>query len=153
MLTDRQRVEILLFPLFFANILECGVKDKDEEYDRCQLYLDEAILEALKGCDDKRVASLKRRAARAHNAITADYIKNKAHVDKIGLVAIYTLQAILDADYLVLDEGSKLSAAIEAIIAALSHAFAEARLDASARKHAGKMLSQLQAMDYFPGVR
>jgi hypothetical protein len=152
MLTDRKRIEILLWPLFFGNIIECGVNDKDEEYHRCQSYLDKACSEALKGCDDKRKASLRRRAARVHNWITEDYRKNNVAVDKIGLVAFYTMNAILKNGYLELEEGTELAVALDAIVVALNHAFAEERLDASARKHAAKMLNLLQSMDYFPGV-
>lgn len=152
-MNDRQRTEALLFPVWLLNILHCGVNDKStDDYKRCTEILGAATEEALKGCDERKRAALLRRVARVHNAITEDYRRNDVHVDKIGLIALYTLQAILEADYLVLEEGSPLSTAINAIIEALADAFTEQRLDASARKHAGKLLCQLQDEGYFWGV-
>ena len=152
-MNDRQRIEALLFPVWLLNIIHCGVNDKStDDYKRCVEILGTATEEALKGCDDRKRAALLRRVARVHNAGTDDYRRNNVHVDKIGLIALYTLQAILEADYLVLEEGTPLAAAITAIIDSLSDAFAEPRLDASARKHASKLLGQLQDEGYFWGI-
>lgn len=154
MLTDRKRTEAALFPVWLVNILNSGVNEdkRDEDYHRCQDILAGAVDEAFRGLEDRKRAALLRRVARVHNAITEDYRRNKVSVDKIGLICLYALQAILESGYLELDEGSPLSSALTAIIGALSDAFAEARLDASARKHAGKLLVHLQREGYFDGV-
>ena len=154
MLTDRRRTEILLFPVWLLNVVECGVSPdkRDDDFYRCKRILAEAVAEALRGCCDTKANSLLRRVYRLHNALTEDYRRNGAHVDKIGLIALYTLQAVLEDGYLELVEGTPLSAAIHAIIEALSDAFAEARLDASAKKHAAKVIAHLQRDGYFSGV-
>lgn len=89
-----------------------------------------------------------RRAIRLHNDITTPF-RGKVGADKVGLVALYTLQRVLDADYLILEEGSGLSEALSAIVRGLEHAFAEPALDASAQKQAAKMLHNLQSRGYY----
>ena len=153
-MNDRQRVEAIIFPIFFQQILRCGVNDKgSEEYRACFLQLQQAIDAALEGCDERRKGNLKRRAIRAHNEITEQYRREHIRVEKMGLMALYALQAVLDADYLVLEEGSDLSEAINAIVRGLSDAFAEEKLDASAQKQASKLLGHLRQLGYFCGAR
>lgn len=153
MTTDLRRTELLLFPVWLLNIIRCGVNDKDtDDYRRCQEILVTSINEALKGCDERKAGALLRRAARVHNKITEQYRRNDVHVDKIGLICLYALQAVLESDHLVLEEGSPLSAAINAIVDALADAFAEPKLDASARKQAVKLITMLQREGYFDGV-
>lgn len=148
-MNDRQRVEAILFPVFFQTILTCGVNDKTtEDFRTCFSYFQDAINEGLRGCDEKRRMQLLRRAARLHNDITYDYRKNDVGVDKIGLCALYALQIILDADYLVLTEGSTLSIAIQAVVSGLEHAMERAKLDASARKHGRKLVEHMQRLGY-----
>ncbi|MCC3246729.1 hypothetical protein LG047_15620 [Methylocystis sp. WRRC1] len=152
-MNDRQRTEALFFPTMLLNIIDCGVTDQEaEDFKRCRAYLIEANEETLRGCDDKRRRQLMRRVVRLHDALTEEYREHEARVDKVGLMVVYVLQAVLAADYLVLEEGSRLSVAIGAIIEGLGDAFSESRLDASARKHAAKMLAQLQREGYFAGV-
>lgn len=153
-MNDRQRVEAALFPSWFINILSCGVSpdERDDDYYRCQRILATAVSEALRGCDEQKSNQILRRVSRVHNAVTDDYRRNDVSVIKIGLIALYALEAVLSADYLELTEGSPLALAIDAIIEALSASFAEPRLDASARKHAGKVLSHLKSLGYFESV-
>jgi len=107
----------------------------------------------LQGCDERRYANLMRRAIRLHNQVTAGYRKERVRVEKMGLIALYSLQMVLDADYLVLEEGSDLSEAINAIMRGLTDAFSEEKLDASAQKQAAKLLSHLQELGYFYGIK
>lgn len=151
-MNDRQRVEALIFPTFFLQVIRCGVREKDADYERCKGYLAEALEEALRGCDDKRRAQILRRTARLHDALTEEYRRAGQQVDKIGLTVLYTLQAVLDADYLVLEEGSRLAAAIDAIVQALGEALDEPKLVASARKQAARMLAHMQRLGVFEGV-
>lgn len=153
-MNDRQRVEAIFFPIFFQQVLRCGVNDKgSDDYRSCFLQLQQAIDIVLRGCDEKRYANLMRRAIRAHNEVTEVYRKSNIRVEKMGLIALYALQMVLDADYLVLEEGSDLAEAINAIMRGLADAFKEEKLDASAQKQAGRMLTHLQELGYFDGVR
>lgn len=153
-MNDRQRAEAIFFPIFFQQVLRCGVNDKgSDEYRACFLQLQQAIDLVLKGCDERRYGNLMRRAIRVHNEVTEPYRREKVRVEKMGLMALYCLQMVLDADYLVLVEGSDLSEAINAIVRGLSDAFKEEKLDASAQKQAAKLLNHLQQLGYFYGVR
>lgn len=153
-MNDRQRVEAIFFPVFFQQVLRCGVNDKgSDDYRACMLQLQQAIDAALVGCDEKRVGNLMRRVIRVHNDVTEPYRRENVRVEKMGLMALYCLQMVLDADYLVLEEGSDLAEAINAIMRGLADAFKEEKLDASAQKQAGRMLSHLQQLGYFDGVR
>lgn len=153
-MNDRQRTEAIFFPIFFQQVLRCGVNDQTtEEFRACFLQLQQAIDMVLQGCDERRYANLMRRAIRLHNQVTAGYRKERVRVEKMGLIALYSLQMVLDADYLVLEEGSDLSEAINAIMRGLTDAFSEEKLDASAQKQAAKLLSHLQELGYFYGIK
>lgn len=154
MMNDRQRVERMFFPTMFLNVLESGVNEdkRDDEFHRCVRYLVAANEDTLKGLDDKRKDQLRRRVVRLHDNLTESARKAGARVDKTAMVTLYVLQAVLEDGFLVLDEGSPLSAAIIAIQTAIADAFGEPKLDASARKQARQMLSHLQDEGYFDGV-
>lgn len=152
MLNDRQRVELLLFPLLLKSILESGAR-RDKYFEKCAQILDGAMIAIIGRLDERRRAQIMRRTVRVHDEITDVARNGGVRVDKIALTVFYVLQTILDAGALELDEGSDLSEAVHAIIHAFSDAFEEARLDASARKHARKMLSQLHSEGYFESAR
>ena len=150
MLNDRQRVELLLFPLLLKSILESGAR-RDAHYEACGQILDGAMIEIIGRLDERRRVQIMRRTVRVHDDITDVARKGGVRVDKAALTVFYALQKLLDAGALELDEGSDLSEAIHAIIHAFADAFEEARLDASARKHAVRMIERLQALGYFSG--
>lgn len=152
-MNDRQRVEAIVFPVWFQTVMVCGVNDQTtEDFKTCFSYFQDAINEGLRGCDERKRMALLRRAARLHNDIMRDDIANDVSVEKIGLSALYALQIVLDADYLVLHEDSALASAIQSVIAGLEHAMARAKLDASARKHGRKLVEHMQRLGYFDGV-
>ena len=152
-MNDRQRTEAIIFPVFFQNVLRYGVNDKStEDYMKAMLKLQQAIDLVLKGCDQRRRDNLMRRACRIHNEVTESYRREHVRVEKMGLMALYALQRVLDEDYLVLEAGSDLAQAIEAIVEGLQDAFDEAKLDASARKQSLKLLGHMQFLGYFVGV-
>lgn len=154
MLTDSRRVELLIFPTVFLNVLECGVADKEaEDYKRCGQCLVDANREILAGLDQRRYDAIQRRVIRLHDALTAPYRVNGARVDKTAMTFLYALQSVLDADYLVLHEGSQLARAINAIIEAIQDAFGEPRLEASARKQAAKVIEHMQRLGLFNGIK
>lgn len=153
MMTDRQRTEAVFFPLWMMNLMFTGASNHEEEdFKVVWGYLDKACEEVLRGCEEKKMAYIMRRATKLHDRVMADFIKSGARSDKVGLIMAYILQAVTDADYLVVDEGSDLSIAIDAIFAGLEHAKNQKRMDASARKQAVKTLRVLQVEGYFDGV-
>lgn len=154
MLTDRQRIELLLFPQMLLAMLIAGVEDAKkgaDQYLGAQTQLVEACRDALHGCDDRKRAKLLRRVDRVHLEVIDPYLKDGVLMAKIGLMALYALQAVLDCDYLVLTEGSALSKALDHLLPALEHEMG-GKLEASARKQAGKMICHLQTLGYFESV-
>lgn len=151
MLNDRQSVESLFFTLAFKSALESAGR-RDDGYDACIRALDAAAAEVLKPHDMSKRAKLVRRVLRLHDAVFEPTRKGGVRVDKIALEAYYMLQPVLEAGYLELVEGSPLAVAIGAILDAFADAFAEDRLDASARKQAAKAMAKLQADGMFVGV-
>lgn len=152
-MNDRQRTEAVFFPLWMMNLMFTGAANREEEdYKVVWVYLDNACAEVLRGCDAKKMAYIMRRATRLHDRIMADYIKGGARSDKVGLIMAYILQAVVDAEYLVVYEGSDLAIAIDAIFAGLEKARGMEKMDASARKQAVKTLRALQTEGYFEGV-
>lgn len=142
-----------MFPVFFQQVLKCGVNDKTtDDYRSCMLQLQQAIDVVLRGHEPRKKDYLMRRACRVHNVVTASYRDERIRVEKMGMMALYCLQRVLEADYLVLEEGSNLAAAIEAVVRGLEDSFVEEKLDASARKQALKLLQTMQDEGYFVGV-
>lgn len=150
-MNDRQRIEALFFPLLFKSLLESAAK-RDDGFYACKSALDAAMIDILKREDDRRKAQLMRRAIRAVDGFAKPERKGGVRADKIALQAYHLLQAVLVNGYLELDDGSMLAIAITAVLDAFADAFNEAKLDASARKHAAKALAELQSAGLFAGV-
>jgi hypothetical protein len=151
-MNDRQRVEALLFPQMLLAVLIAGVGHKDDEYEKCKALLLAACEEILHDLDDRRRSSILRRTYRLQLAVTEPYRKEGVPLAKVGLMELYVLQRILDDNYLVLTEGSSMAKALDLIVPALGHALEEPKLNTSAQKQAGKMLSALQAAGYFETI-
>jgi hypothetical protein len=151
MMTDRQRVEALFFPLLFKSIIKSSSETTDGNAKAVE-YLDEGMQEVLRIADDRKRAAIWRRVLRVHDAVLDPDRKGGIKLEKAGLIGFYLLQAVLSAGYLELEEGSRVAVAIGAVIEALGAAFLESRLDASAKKQARKMLEQLRGQGYFDGV-
>lgn len=153
MLTDRKRTEAIFFPLTMMNIVESGARDKSEEdFKVIRQYFIDACDEVMRGCDERKMVYIMRRAVKLHGRVMKDFIKGDTRTDKVGIVVMMILQAALESDYLVLDEGSKMSIAADAIIAGLQDAMEQDRLLASAKKQAVKTLRALQSEGYFEGA-
>lgn len=152
-MNDRQRTEAVFFPLWMMNVMHTGAANREEEdFKVVWGYLNNAVAEVLRGCDAKKTAYIIRRATRLHDRVMADFIKGSTRSDKVGLIMAYVLQAALECDYLVLDEGSELAEAANAILFGLREAKAKQKVDASARKQAARTLQALKDEGYFLGV-
>ncbi len=152
-MNDRQRVEALLLPQMLLAVLLAGVNDPNapEAVEAANL-LNAAQGEPLRGLVPERAEKLVRRVCRLHLEITAPYRTDGARMDKLGAAVLYMLQRILDADYLVLYEGSNMQRALDLMVPALAHVFDVERLDASAQKAGRRMLEHAQRLGYFEGV-
>ena len=153
--SDRQRVEAMLFPQMLWAVVESGVRDKTgADFKECQRLLREAMEEPLRGLSDKDRGKIARRCGRVHLDITAPYRSDGVgdRCDKIALILFCMIKAATDCDYLVYGEGSAISRALDLYLPAIQHLADEPALFASAQKHARKVMQQLQSMGYFGGV-
>lgn len=152
--SDRQRVESLLFPQMLWAVVEAGVADKTQsDFQECQRFLREAMEEPLCGLDDKERGKIVRRTGRVHLGITAPYRTESTPLcDKIGLIVYFLIKAVTDCDYLVIPADSAIQRALDLYLPAIEHLTEESALFASSRKHARKVLEQLQRLGYFGGV-
>ena len=152
--SDRQRVEALLFPQMLWAVVEAGVADKTlPDFQECQRLLREAMEEPLAGLDDKDRGKIVRRTGRVHLEITEPYRTEEVTLcDKISLIVYFLIKAVTDCDYLVIPLDSAIQRALDFYLPAIAHLTGEPALFASSRKHARKVLEQLQRHGYFGGV-
>ena len=152
--SDRQRVEALLFPQMLWAVVEAGVADKtQDDYKECQRLLREAMDEPVRGLRDKDRGKIVRRCGRVHLDITAPYrTEATPHCDKIGLIVYFLIKSVVEDGYLVFGAGSAIDRALDLYLPAIAHLTEEPALFASSRKHARKVLEHLQRLGYFGGV-
>ena len=152
-LSDRQRVEALLFPQMLWAVVEAGVNDKEgAEFKECQRLLFEAMAEPVKGLSERDTGKIVRRTGRVHLDVTEPYRQEGARCDKVGLIVYFLIKAATECDYLVIPEGSAIQRALDLYLPAVQHSADEAALFASSKKHARKVLKHLQRLGYFDGV-
>lgn len=151
-MNDRQRIELLFFPLAFKSILESGGR-QDDGYRACIQALDAAAAEILRPEDMKRRAQIMRRAFRMHDMAFDPDRKGGVRVEKIALETYELLQAVLEAGALELVEGTPLAVAVGAIVDAFADQFGEPALVKSAKKQAAKALAKLHREGLFEGVK
>lgn len=152
--SDRHRVEALLFPQMLWAVVEAGVADKSQsDYQKCQRLLREAMDEPVRGLSDKDRGKIVRRCGRVHLEITAPYrTEATPHCDKIGLILYFLIKSVVEDGYLVFGAGSAIDRALTLYLPAISHLTEVPALFASSRKHGRKVLEQLQRLGYFGGV-
>jgi hypothetical protein len=153
MITDRQRVELVLLPMMMLDVLLNGV-DKPDHVDakKANALLRAAAGEGLAGMMAKDQSKIMRRAKRTHQQVLQTYRRENAEVAKVGLLTFYLMQAVTDCDYLVLAPGSAMAAAMDLMIPALQPSAEIEKLNDSAKKAARKSLGFLQKLGLFEGV-
>jgi hypothetical protein len=144
-LTDRHRVEFALLPALMFGIMTEGVNDPDlpeaaDTFERLRRAAN-APMAGLHPLDEAKIA---RRVERIRKAIVAPYNEERVSTAKAGLMVVYLLKLITESDYLVIEEGSDLDAALRVFIPAVEHAYMVDALDRSAQKQARRMLRELQ---------
>jgi hypothetical protein len=152
-ITDRQRVELVLLPMMMLDVLLNGV-DKPDHVDakRADALLRAAAGEGLAGMLAKDQSKIMRRAKRTHQEAIQMYRRENAQVAKVGLLTFYLTQAVTDCDYLVLTPRSAMAAAMDLMIPALQPSAEVEKLNASAKRAARKALQKLQDLGLFEGV-
>ncbi|MEQ1950968.1 hypothetical protein [Mesorhizobium sp. CN2-181] len=122
----------------------------------------EAMAEPLVGLyPKKKEFSLLRRIERIHHEIIQPYLKTESpDPRKIGIIAFYLLQHLVDTEMLVVPPDCAFGRALEVMLPALSpwEGSTEAevadydRLNHSARKQVRKLLHHLQNEGYYLGI-
>ncbi|WP_156941808.1 hypothetical protein [Mesorhizobium sp. LSJC255A00] len=125
-------------------------------------HLMAACNEALDGVyPDRKQLSLLRRIERIHAEMVQPYVKDKeADPRKIGLVAFYLLQHLVETRTLIVPEDSHFGKALDHMLPALSPWEGSTdqeiqdydNLNRSARKQVRKILLHLQAEGYYRGL-
>lgn len=118
--------------------------------------------EALDGIyPDNKKMSLLRRIERVHLEMVQPYLKaDNPDPRKIGIIAFYLLQHLLDTEFLVLSDESPFMLALNHMLPALSPWEGSTpeeeqdyeRLNKSAQKQVRRVLQHLQAEGYYKGI-
>jgi hypothetical protein len=122
----------------------------------------DACNEALKGVyPAKKEVSLLKRVERVHTDVVRPYIHDgDGDPRKIGIIAFYLLQHLIDTETLIIPEDCSLAQALEHMLPALSpwegstdQEIADfEQIDRSARKQVRKMLQHLQTEGYYKDI-
>lgn len=152
-MNDKARVELLLAPIVFLDVVLNGTAEPDgEEAMATRQLLRSAIEEIVEDLREPQRSKIIRRSRRVYGDAVEPYRREGMEVAKLGLIAFYWLQNLVGQGYFVLPAGCPLERAIEAILPALEPTANVPALDASARKQARKVHERLQAQGYFQGV-
>lgn len=153
MITDRQRVEMTLFPMLMMDVLINGVDDPaSDEAKQTQNLLWLATRGVIMDLGMREQKKIMRRTKRAHEAVLGEYRDGEASIAKVSLFVFYVIQAVTDCDYLVVPDDAPLRQALDMMMPSLLEAVEVDRINASAKEGARKALKLLQEMGYFDGV-
>ena len=133
-----------------------------EVFKTTKTLLLDACSEALKGVyPPNKELSLMRRIERVHKELVEPYLKtDKPDPRKIGIIAYYLLQHLVDNEFLIVPEESSFGKALDHMLPALSpsedsspeeDADYEA-LNRSAQKQVCKIFQKLQSEGYYRGI-
>ena len=158
-LNDTMRVEMSLPVHMMLAVLTSGVRKKDQEYHQTRQHLLEASAEPIRDLyPHSKMHSVVRRIERLHREVVAPYMKdNEADPRKIGIMAYYLIQHLVDTELLIIPPESSFGKALDVMLPALSPWEGSTpeevadfdRIDRSARKQIRKMLQALQAEGYY----
>jgi hypothetical protein len=147
---------------FHKRLLDDKFAASHKTFRETKALLVKACDEALEGLyPERKQRSLISRIERVHREAVEPYIKDKS-VDprKIGIMAFYLIQHLVNTGLLIIPEESSFGKALENMLPALSpwegSTATEIQeyelLNKSARKAANKMLLRLQADGYYRGI-
>lgn len=153
MLTDRQRVELIVIPAMFLDVIENGTPDPaHSSVESVRKVLQAAMLEPVSDLAEPARSKVIRRSRRIYDAVMSRYKVPGTHVAAFGLLAFHWLKAVLDSGYIRQHAGPTQDA-IERVLPALD-AFAQTSglANASARIRAKRLLLNFQVRGLFLGV-
>ena len=120
--TDLQRVELAFPAEAMLHVVDHGADTRDQDVQRARRLLVGTVDEALAGLVGRDLRKVRTRLDRTMWKFLAPIVTIGGRVDVVGLIAWRVLAAALEADVLILPEGTPLSDALEDIRTALEHA-------------------------------
>ncbi|WP_336801775.1 hypothetical protein [Kaistia sp. MMO-174] len=154
-LTDRQRVEILLPAQIMLGVLIAGVPEDQQagpEFAECQRHLLDAAKEPVADLLPGQQRKILNRVTRVHREVSAPFTPEGSEVSKFGLIAFYWIKALVDCEFFIFAAGSSIDRAIELFIPAIEHAAQIEAVDRSAQKQARRMIGHFQRLGFYRGV-
>lgn len=146
--SDRQIAEAYLPIALLHTVVHDGA-DLSEPFNQQVLgWLTEAGIAALDGVASERRVKLMRRAGRIHNALIEPFRKAEASLAKVGLTVYYVLEQLRDCGYFVVEDGTPLDQAVNAMLAedgTLTQLANIPAADQSAQKQARKLFDAIKA--------
>ena len=151
-ITDLQRLELAFPAEAMLHVVDHGADPREPDVQRVRRLLVGTVDEALSGLAGHDLRKLGTRLDRTMRAFLAPIVAIGGRVDVVGLIAWRVLAAVLDADILVLPEGTPLSDALEEIRPALEQAAADPVAAARVEVEWSAAVERLQAAGLYEAV-
>ena len=150
--TDVQRIELAFPAEAMLHVVTHGADPRDPVVQRVRRLLLGSVDEALAGLTGRDLRKLRTRLDRTMRAFLAPIVTVGSRVDVVGVIAWRILATVLEADILVLPEGTPLSDALEEMRPALEKAAAEPVVHAWVETEWPAALRRLQAVGLYESV-
>lgn len=150
--TDLQRMELAFPAEAMLHVVDHGADPADPTVRRVRRLLIGTVDEALAGLAGRDLRKLRTRLDRTLRAFLAPIVAVGGRVDVVGLIAWRVLAAVLEADVLVLPEGTPLSDALEEMRPALESAAQDPAVCARVAAEWPSALARLQAAGLYATV-
>ena len=150
--TDLQRIELAFPAEVMLHVVDHGANPKDPGVQRVRRLLIGTVDEAFAGTAGRDLRKLRTRLDRTMRAFLAPMVAIGGRVDIVGVIAWRVLGAVLDADVLVLPEGTPLSDALEEMRPALERAAHDSVVFARVEVEWPAALRRLQAAGLYRPV-
>ena len=150
--TDVQRIELAFPAEAMLHVVTYGADPKDPTVQRVRRLFLGTVDEAFAGLTGRDLRKLRTRLDRTMRGFLAPIVMVGGRVDVVGVIAWRILAAVLDADVLVLPEGTPLSDALEEMRPALERAAADPVVHAWVATEWAVALRRLQVAGLYGAV-
>ena len=150
--TDLQRIELAFPAEAMLHVVDHGADPKDPAVQRVRRLLLGTVDEAFAGTAGRDLRKLRTRLDRTMRTFLAPIVAIGGRVDVVGVIAWRVLAAVLQADVLVLPEGTPLSDALEEMRLALERAARDPVVFARVEVEWPAALRRLQAAGLYGAV-
>ena len=150
---DLQRVELAFPAEAMLHVVDHGADPRDPDVQRVRRLLVGTVDEALSGLAGRDLRKLRTQLDRTMRAFLGPIVGVGGRVDVVGLIAWRVLAPVLEADVLMLPEGTPLSDALEEMRPALEQAASDPVAAARADVEWRMALGRLQALGLYAGVK